>query len=78
MVEDVAPISEETTAEAEDVAAAAEEQTSALAEVSETVSSVADQAEDLSRLLDQFDVSQQSERADAGNRPAAATDGGHE
>ncbi|MFB6122578.1 MAG: methyl-accepting chemotaxis protein [Haloferacaceae archaeon] len=82
MVEDVASISEETTAEAEDVAAAAEEQTSALNEVSDTVSSVADRAEDLSGLLEQFEVSQQSdavgadepEHVDAASSPDEAAD----
>ena len=61
-------ISETTVQEAQQVAAAAEEQTSALAEVSENANSLAGQAAHLSEALDRFDTdrSSQSWSTDAG------------
>jgi len=56
MAEEAATISEETTAEAENVAAAAEEQTTALTEVTQSVSNLANQASQLSQALDRFET----------------------
>jgi methyl-accepting chemotaxis protein len=56
MVDEAATISEETTAEAENVAAAAEEQTTALTEVTQSVSNLANQASQLSQALDRFET----------------------
>ncbi|SFR53274.1 methyl-accepting chemotaxis protein [Halogeometricum rufum] len=57
MADELAGIGEETTSEAENVSAAAEEQTATLDEVSDGATRLADQASDLSELLDEFDVS---------------------
>ncbi|WP_435359744.1 methyl-accepting chemotaxis protein [Haloarchaeobius sp. DFWS5] len=64
MMDEAATISEETTAEAENVAAAAEEQTSSLSEVTKSASSLAQQASQLSRLLDRFETAQASTPTD--------------
>ncbi|WP_175454413.1 methyl-accepting chemotaxis protein [Halopelagius longus] len=66
MVEDVAGVSAQTTAEAQNVSAASEEQTSSLTEVSTSVQSLADRAERLHSLLEQFEVQ-------AGDSPPTAT-----
>ncbi|WP_166035402.1 methyl-accepting chemotaxis protein [Halorussus pelagicus] len=54
-VEDVSSVSEETTAQAETVSAAAQQQTASLNEVSGSVEDLADRAESLSDLLEQFE-----------------------
>ncbi|WP_158055336.1 methyl-accepting chemotaxis protein [Halorussus halophilus] len=56
MVEDVASLSEQAAAGADDAASAAEQQTTALADVAEDIESVADRADRLRDLLDEFDV----------------------
>ncbi len=56
MTDDVTAISEETSAEAETVAAAAEEQTSSLITVSHTATSLSERAQDLSDALSTFEV----------------------
>ncbi|UPW00553.1 methyl-accepting chemotaxis protein [Halorussus gelatinilyticus] len=68
-VEDVSSVSEETTAQAETVSAAAEEQTASLTEVSNGVKDLADRAERLSDLLEQFDF-------EDGGRTAPESDAG--
>ncbi|MFC6825964.1 hypothetical protein [Halopelagius fulvigenes] len=79
--EDVAGVSAQTTAEAQNVSAASEEQTSSLTEVSTSVQSLADRAERLHSLLEQFEVQAASAPTDAGAETAAdaapaAADGG--
>jgi methyl-accepting chemotaxis protein len=56
MVDDAADISQHTSAESESAAAAAEEQTSALTEVTDSMQSLALQAERLSGALDRFET----------------------
>ena len=70
-------ISETTVQEAQHVAAAAEEQTSALAEVSENANSLAGQAAHLSEALDRFDTdrSSQSWSTDADSDLTTEADG---
>ncbi|ELY41221.1 methyl-accepting chemotaxis sensory transducer [Natronorubrum tibetense GA33] len=70
-------ISETTVQEAQHVAAAAEEQTSALAKVSENANSLAGQAAHLSEALDRFDTdrSSQSWSTDAGPELTDEADG---
>ncbi|WP_175501330.1 methyl-accepting chemotaxis protein [Halogeometricum limi] len=70
IVEDVARISSDTTAKAENVSAASEEQSSSLAEVSGSVQSLADRADQLHTLLEQFEVD--GETADAAGAGASA------
>jgi len=57
MVDEVSSVSEETAAEASNVSAASEEQSSSLTSVSENVRSVAGLADDLEELVDEFEVS---------------------
>ncbi|GCF13498.1 hypothetical protein Harman_14330 [Haloarcula mannanilytica] len=57
MVDEVSSVSEETAAEASNVSAASEEQSSSLTSVSENVQSVAGLADDLEELVDEFEVS---------------------
>jgi len=56
MVDEVTAISETTAEEAEGVSAAAQQQTSAMLQVSSNVESLAEQADRLQALLDRFDV----------------------
>ncbi len=57
MVDEVSTVSEETAAEASNVSSATEEQSATLSNVSSNVQSVADLADDLNRLVDEFEVS---------------------
>lgn len=57
MVDEAATISEKTSGEAETVAAAAEEQTSALAEVSASTNQLSTRASRLDRNLERFHTS---------------------
>ncbi len=81
MVDEVSSVSEETAAEASNVSAASEEQSSSLTSVSENVRSVAGLADDLEELVDEFEVSDGTDRTggpeslDAdGTEPAAGDD----
>ena len=56
MVSDVAAIADETTREAEGTAATAQEQTASMSRVPASVSSLAEQATQLSNALDRFDT----------------------
>lgn len=74
MVDEVAEVSEATSEEAESVAAATEEQTTTITEVSESVSQVAARTDELGELLAQFDVESASrERVAAEATRAAGT-----
>ena len=64
MVDEVASVSEETTAESETVAAAAEEQTATISNVNDDVRRLSEQATDLQSMLAAFTVeSDQQARA---------------
>ncbi len=73
MVDDVAAIAEETSAESETVAAAAEEQTTALTEVSQSADDLAGRAGHLSATLESFDT---DETVDEEPVPALEVGGG--
>lgn len=72
MVEEVASLSEQAAAGADDAASAADQQTAALADVAEDIESVADRADRLRDLLEEFDVNvdqtveREAVRADGG------------
>ncbi|MBP1922396.1 methyl-accepting chemotaxis protein [Halorubrum alkaliphilum] len=56
MVDDVATVSRRTTTEAENAAAAAEEQTATVSEVTRRIHTLSDQSDELSAALDEFEV----------------------
>lgn len=56
MVDEVASISEETSAQAQQVAAAAQQQTASIGEVAGSAQRLTSRAEDLTGLLDEFEV----------------------
>ncbi|RQG86643.1 methyl-accepting chemotaxis protein, partial [Natrarchaeobius halalkaliphilus] len=72
MVDEATEISEETNAETETVAAAAEEQTATVSEVATGAQSLTEMADDLRNSLDAFDV---TEEDDAGSDTALESDG---
>jgi methyl-accepting chemotaxis protein len=72
LVDEVAEISERTATEAETVAAAAQEQTASLSEVTGNVRSLSDRADELEALLGRFDV---DGSADGQAEPPARTAG---
>ncbi len=72
-VEDVSSVSEETTAQAENVSAAAQQQTASLTEVSRGVGELADRAERLTNLLEQFDFERDGEVRDGDSEPTDGT-----
>ena len=80
MVDEVSSVSEETAAEASNVSAASEEQSSSLTSVSENVQSVAGLADDLEDLVDEFEVSDDTDTDEwdstdiDGTSPAAVDD----
>jgi len=73
-VDQVGSISEQNAGQARSVAAAAQQQTSATSEVTQSIDSLSTQATDLLELLDQFDVTTGGEHTEAGaHRPERAT-----
>ncbi|RQG92658.1 methyl-accepting chemotaxis protein, partial [Natrarchaeobius halalkaliphilus] len=64
MVDEATEISEETNAETETVAAAAEEQTATVSEVATGAQSLTEMADDLRNSLDAFDVTEEMHASD--------------
>jgi len=61
MVDDIASVSRQTATEAETAAAAAEEQTATVSEVTRRVHALSDQSDELLATLDEFDVPESDE-----------------
>ncbi|WP_049922675.1 methyl-accepting chemotaxis protein [Halopiger djelfimassiliensis] len=80
-VDDVASSSEESAAEAANVSAAAEEQTASLTDVTQNVSTLAEQASELSEMLERFETEADRAGTSAGGRATpdstTAPDGGY-
>ena len=80
MVDDVSSVAEETAAEASNVSAASEEQTSSLTDVGQNVENLSKVAEELHELVEQFETKQTGISVEGQNsmatQTAAATDGG--
>ena len=67
MVDEIAAVSRQTATESENVAAAAEEQTATVSEVTRRVHALSDQSDELRATLDGFEVPNASEVPDAGD-----------
>ena len=72
LVDEASSLSDRTSDEVSSVSAAAEEQTASLSEVSRSIDTLTGVAEDLSQLLDGFDVDDGSTMSDGTGRPVSA------